>query len=39
MLKIVYHQLQESQKWHSVVMTEEYEDFFSSTQVLYTTIV
>ena len=27
-LKIFYHQLRESQKWYSVVILEEYEDFF-----------
>ena len=27
-LSILYHQLQESQKLHSVVIVEEYEDFF-----------
>ena len=26
--KILYHQLQQSQRWHSVVIMEEYEDLF-----------
>ena len=25
--KLLYHQLQESRRWHSVVIIEEYEDF------------